>query len=204
MIITYLIIGFTCLLSYRALEDARLMTELSHHPYREVTEGQYYRMLTGGFIHGSWGHLFINMWVLYQFGGLVEQVFKARYGDLIGGVIFLVLYLSAIIFSDLGTLREHKDNPSFRSVGASGATSALVFIFVLFDPWQMFIFPPVPAIVFAVLYLFYSTWASKNSNDNIDHLAHMYGGVYGVLFMLIAYPGIHNIFLDGLLNKLPF
>jgi len=204
MIITYLIIGFTCLISYQAFQNPQLTTDLSHHPYREAHEGQYYRMLTGGFVHGSWNHLFINMFVLYQFGGQVEMVFKGRYGDLLGGVIFLVLYLTAIVFSDLGTLREHKNNPGFRSVGASGATSALVFIFVLFDPWMMFIFPPVPAIVFAVLYVFYSSWASKNRNDNVDHLAHLYGGVYGILFMLIAYPGIHRIFLDGLLNRLPF
>ncbi len=200
MIITYLIIGFTCLISYRAFQDPALSEGLSHSPYGEVHEGQYYRLVTGALVHGSWEHLIINMWVLYQFGGIVEYVFKDRYGVMMGGMIYLVLYFTASIMADMGTLLEHKDNPRFRSIGASGVTSALVFIYVLFDPWQMFIFPPVPAIIFAVLYILWSSWASKNRNDHIDHLAHLYGGLYGILFMLVAYPGIHTIFLSKLLS----
>lgn len=204
MIITYIIIAFTCLVSYSAFQDPVLTAQLAHHPYREIKEGQYYRMLTGGFVHGSWEHLLINMWVLYQFGGIVEYVFKQYYGDLTGGIIYCILYLSALIVADLGTLRLHKDNPSFISVGASGATSALVFIYVLFDPWQWFIFPPVPAIVFAVLYVAWSSWASNNRNDHIDHLAHLYGGVYGVIFMVIAYPDIWRIFTERFFLGSPF
>ncbi|MFT4565596.1 MAG: membrane associated rhomboid family serine protease [Saprospiraceae bacterium] len=204
MIITYLIIGFTCLISYQSFQNQALFSSLAHYPYEEVKKGQYYRLITGGFVHGSWEHLLINMYVLYNFGGIVEVVFKNRYGDIMGGMIFLLLYFTALIVSDLGTLREHKDNPGFRSVGASGVTSALVFIYVMFDPWLWFIFPPVPAIVFAVLYVVWSSWASNNRNDHIDHLAHLYGGVYGVLFMLIAYPGIGSIFLDRLLSGSPF
>jgi len=202
--ITYIIIGITVLVSYRCFEDQGLFAKLCHHPYREVTEGQYYRMITGGFVHGSWTHLLINMWVLLQFGGYVESALYAIHGPILGTLLFIFFYLSAIAISDIGTLVLHKNNPGFRSVGASGVTSATVFIYAMFEPWAMFVFPPVPAIVFAVLYVVWSQWASKNQDDNIDHLAHLYGGLYGIVFIIATYPPMVSIFWDQLTSGMPF
>lgn len=154
-------------------------------------------------MHGSWEHLLINMWVLYQFGNTVENLFMDIHGLVLGRTLFIVFYLSAIVVSDLGTLVLHKDNPGFRSVGASGVTSAMVFIYAMLAPWAMFLFPPVPAIIFAVLYVVWSQWASKNRNDNIDHLAHLYGGLYGILFMIATYPPIMDYFWHELTVGFP-
>ena len=202
--ITIIIVAITVLVSYKCFEDEALFSKLCHYPYQEVRDGQYYRLLSGGFVHGSWEHLLINMWVLYQFGGIVEDVFIQVHGLMLGRFLFVFFYLSAIAVSDIGTLILQKDNPGFRSVGASGVTSAMVFIYAMIQPWQMFLFPPVPAIVFAVLYVVWSQWASKNRNDNIDHLAHMYGGLYGIVFIIATYPPILGYFWSELTTGFPF
>ena len=192
------------MISYQALQSPELMNRLCHHPYSETHRGQYERLVTAGFVHGSWGHLFINMFVLYQFGGMIEELFVSIFGSLLGNVLFLVFYFSAIVIANLGTLFRYKDYSGFSSVGASGVTSALLFIYAMFAPWEWFIFPPVPAIVFAILYVVYSSWASKNTNDRIDHMAHLWGGVYGIVFLLVTYPRSFNIFLERFLSGMPF
>jgi membrane associated rhomboid family serine protease len=198
--ITLGIIAITCLISWKALQDRAASGSLSHIPYLEHRDGQYYRLLTSGFVHGSLPHLFINMYVLYQFGGLLEYVIKKEYGLMTGNLIYVGFYLVAIVFANLGTFASQKDNAHFASVGASGVTTATVFIYALFSPWQMFLFPPVPAIVFAVLYVGYSIWAAKQNRDNIDHQAHLWGAVFGIIFFLFAFPDRFSLTLHQLLN----
>jgi len=197
---TLIIIVITGIVSYLALQNRVLFEQLCHSPYAEARRGEYYRLVSGGFVHGSMMHFIINMYVLYQFGGIVENVFAQIFGSTMSQLVFAFFYLSAIIVANIGTFFKHKDHPGFRSVGASGVTSALVFMYAMFDPWQMFLFPPVPAVLFAFLYVGYSIWASRQDRDNIDHLAHLYGGLYGVAFLFIVYPESMNIFLSRLLN----
>ncbi len=197
--LTLAIVGLTCIISFLCLQNPALFSRLSHRPYTETKLGEYYRIVSSGFVHGSWMHLAINMYVLYQFGGIIEVAFFVpRFGAL-SNLVFAFFYISAIVVANLGTFFKHQDNPRFASVGASGVTSALVFMYALMAPWQMFVFPPVPAIVFAVLYAGYSTWASKNRQDGIDHLAHLYGGIYGVAFMFITTPSSISTLLKGLI-----
>lgn len=203
MIITYIILGVTIAISLLALQRPEITDRLLHAPYIESHKNQYYRLLTSGFLHGSMNHLFINMFVLYQFGTFVEQYFTIRFGQSYGIFLFVLFYLSAIVVANMGTFFKHQSNPSFRSLGASGVTSALVLIYCLFDPWQMFIFPPVPAILFAVLYLGYSQWAIKNSSDNIDHQGHLWGSLYGIIFIIIVDPEMLSIFINKI-KTLPF
>ena len=202
MITTGLVI-ITCVISYLAWTRDGLLRKLSHYPFLETREGQYYRLLTSGFVHGSWGHLFVNMFVLYQFGQFVELIFGRIFGPTKAMALYLLFYISAIVVANMGTFLKNRNNQGFSSVGASGVTTALVFIYVLFAPWEMFIFPPVPAIVFAILYVVYSTWASKNSRDNIDHLAHLWGGVYGVVFLAAVYPRVIDIFANQVKSGWP-
>ncbi len=185
--ITLIIIAGTCLISWRCFKDMSLFNRLSHRPYIEHRHYEYHRLLSSGFVHGSIGHLFINMYVLYQFGGLLESFLVYDRGELMGRLMYIGFYMIAIIFANMGTFVSQKDNAHFASIGASGVTSATVFIYALFAPWQMFLFPPVPAIVFAVLYIAYSAWASKQKRDNIDHQAHLWGAIFGVLFFFIAF-----------------
>ena len=199
--ITNILVGVSILISYLVWEKGYgLITRWSHYPFREIHNKEWGRLLSSGFLHGSWNHLLINMFVLYQFGQYVESYFVYRYDVTEGRILFLCLYISSIIVSNLGTLFKHRDNQTFTSVGASGATSTMVMIYTLFQPWQMFLFPPVPAVLFAVLYIAYSTWASKNRNDHIDHQAHLWGTCYGIVFMAVTDPIVLASFFNQLTN----
>lgn len=147
------------------------------------------------------------MYVLFIFGEVIENYFLAIFGEMMGRLNFILLYLLTIIFANIPTFMIHKNNPHFSSVGASGAVSGLIFVFILFLPWEMlllFFVIPCPAIVAGVLYLVYSSWAAKKGTDRIDHVAHFGGAVFGFLFTIMLKPELFNRFLDALLNNAPF
>jgi membrane associated rhomboid family serine protease len=184
--LTFILIGITALISYQAFNNRELFYKSAFHPASIKEFGQYFRFLSSGFIHADWGHLAINMYVLYLFGDILEQIFtQMMFSPVIGRIVFLVFYLSAIVVSDIPSYFKHKDNSGYSAVGASGATSALVMAYILFDPWNWFIFPPVPGVVLAVGYLWYSSYMSKRGNDLIAHDAHLWGAVYGIVFMIV-------------------
>lgn len=121
----------------------------------------------------------------------------------------MLMYLLNIIAASLPTYFKHKDNPGFASVGASGAVSGLVFIFVVIAPWTSlsFLFIPIlkiPAIVLGIGYLIYSSIAAKRSSSRIDHVAHFYGALFGVAFLWITKPIMFNHFINSFMNGLPF
>ena len=151
-------------------------------------------------------HLFVNMFVLYEFGRPVESYLTYYFGTSGGSILYLMTYLLIIVMGDIPTYYKNRNNPYFASVGASGGVSGILFIFILLYPWSMlglFAIIPVPAIVFGVLYLWYSTWASKNQNGNIDHEAHFYGAVAGMLIAVITRPEILPEFIDNLITNFP-
>ncbi len=207
MSVTLIIIVVTSLISIYAFSDANFFEKWKHNPYIEDKNRQYYRLLTSGFLHGGWPHLIINMIVLYSFGSYVESKFTEIFGPGQGELLLLLLYVSAIIVADLPTLRKYKDAPGFSSVGASGAVSALLFACILFNPWasfELYFAIPIRAIVFGVLYLVYSQWASRNQHDNTDHEAHFYGAVYGVLFTVALGSNIFTDFVNMLVHESPW
>lgn len=201
--VTLIIIIISGITSYRAFTDVGLVSKFKHDPYREAHNKEYYRFVTSGFIHGGWAHLIINMYVLYEFGTIVESLFDNIFGAILGKVYFLILYFGTLIISDIPTYLKHKNNPGYGSIGASGAVSGILFSYVLFTPWSwlglMFIIP-IPAIVFAVLYLIYSSWAVKNTRSRIDHSAHFMGAIAGMIITIIIFPQIINIFLTEIMN----
>jgi membrane associated rhomboid family serine protease len=194
MSITLVILIITGLISYQGLNNHSIINSLKHHPYSEYHKKEYYRLLSSGFVHGSMGHLLINVFVLYMFGSYIEKFFQLIYGDMLGNIYFCVMYLTAIIAANLPTHFRHKNNASYAAVGASGATSAIVIIFCILNPWEWFLYPPVPAIVFAIGYLWYSSWADKNKSDGIGHSAHLFGALYGALFLLVTKPSVFEHF----------
>lgn len=197
----------TGLISYQAFSNRSIVEKLKHHPYSEHRNKEYYRMLSSGFVHGGWIHLLINLFVLYQFGPIVEQVFGQMFGAAIGPLVFLLMYLVTIVVADLPTFFKHKDNPTYAAIGASGAVSGVVFVYILFFPWatlSLYGIIPFKAILGGVAYLIYSSWASKNRNDGIDHSAHFYGAVFGVLFTIILKPNVVSHFVNEISSGLPF
>ena len=197
---TLVIIAITVLVSWRAFNDRALLERLILWPPAVERGKQYDRLLGYGFVHADWGHLLFNMITMYSFGAAVERIFS----DWIGVTGFVLFYLSAIVVSILPTYISHRRDPNYRSLGASGGVSAVLFAFILFDPWSsLIIFPipvPIPAFIFAVLYVAYSIWMDRRGRDNVNHSAHLWGAAYGILFTLIMEPRVFTHFMQTLLH----
>lgn len=197
-IVTLVLVGVTVLVSWQAWSRPRLLERLILWPPAVDRYRQYDRLLTHGFIHADGMHLIFNMITLYSFGQSMERYFAAKIG-LLG---YLVFYLSAIVIAILPTYSRHRHDTHYRSLGASGAVSAVLFAHILLAPWSgvmLFLIPiPVPGFVFAALYVGYSIWMDKRGGDNINHSAHLWGAAYGVMFMLMLEPTLAGGFLRRL------
>lgn len=207
MSVTLLIVIVTCLISIPCFSNRELFNQLKHYPVAEHGRKEYYRLISSGFVHGSWWHLGINMFVLHEFGRTVENIFTSQYGDAVGRAIYLVAYLIMIVIGDMPTFIKHKNNPSYASIGASGAVSGILFMYIIMYPWRnlyLYFAIPIPAIVFGILYLIYSSWSSKNQRDMTDHDAHYYGALSGVILMFSLIPSSISSFFDKIINGLPF
>ena len=192
-----LIIIATVIISIITWRNEPLLQRLIFHPHTVLYKKQYYRLLTSGFIHQGWMHLIFNMLALFFFGKGVERIFNYIFPG-IGGVLFIFFYISAIIISDLPTLRKQKENPHYFSLGASGGVSAIVFCWIMFFPLETIYvyFIPLPGFILGILYLVYSYYQSKNPDSHINHDAHLYGAVYGILFTIIVYPKVIPRFIE--------
>jgi membrane associated rhomboid family serine protease len=202
MSLTLILVIMTGLVSFQAFNNPELLYKLRFHPVSIKDQGQWYRFLSHGFVHASWEHLLINMFVLYQFGEFIEYMFNGLFGDGIGRIMYLVMYLSAIVIASIPSYFKNEHNTYYSAVGASGATSALVFAYILFQPWGWFIFPPLPAILFGVAFLWYSSYMEKRGMDNIGHNAHFWGAVYGVAFTVISAAVLNPDLIDMFIYQL--
>jgi len=153
-------------------------------PYWFLRRREYDTVVTSGFVHADLPHLIFNMVTFYFFAFPLEKR--------IGPVRFAVLYLVALVVSDLGTYLKHRNDPQYASLGASGAISAVLFAAIVYFPWmKLFIIPiplPIPAPLFAVGYVAYSWYSAKQSRGRINHDAHLGGALFGVLFVLVTDP----------------
>ena len=143
-------------------------------------------------------HLFFNMFTLYWFGRAMEVYYPGRLG--LPQYYFAILYFGALVASLLPTYFKHRNDSQYRSLGASGAVCATLFAYILLDPWQTIyvIFFPVPAILYAVMFLAYSIYMSRRGGDYINHDAHFYGALFGVVFTIVARPEVFTTFLNEL------
>lgn len=196
--INYIIIGFTCLISLVAFNNPYWTYKLKHWPHEEVKKGEYYRWLTSGFLHGDVMHLAFNMITLYFFGRIVEEWFSIVFPTA-GPVLYLLFYLLAIVAASSATYFKYRESPSFASIGASGAVAAVLFASILLLPtnkiYLFFIPIGIPGFIFGILYLWFSAYEAKRGGDNIDHVAHYYGAVFGFLFPIVFEPELFPRFL---------
>lgn len=192
--LTLILIAATVGISWLAFDRPRLLERLILWP-PAVGRGQVDRLLTHGFIHADWQHLLFNMITLFFFGRLAERVISG----LIGPAGFLLFYLSAIVIAILPTYLRHRRDPRYRSLGASGAVSAVLFATILLDPWMLIFIPiPIPAILYGIGYVAYSFWMDRNAADGTNHNAHLSGAIYGLLFMLLMDARVAQHFLRQL------
>ncbi|MFY0626250.1 MAG: rhomboid family intramembrane serine protease [Reichenbachiella sp.] len=205
MSITLIIIIATVLISMSAMKDPALQYKLIMNPVA-VRHGQWYRMVTSGFIHSNWAHLGFNMITLFFFGQNVEHIFQAVKGSS-GGIYFVAFYILSIIISDLVSVFKHKDNPRYNSLGASGGVSAIVFSSILFFPTEsicLYGFICLPGFILGGIYIVYSYLKGQNLSDNVNHDAHLFGAVFGLVFSVMIDPGVLMRFVRQIAEWNPF
>ncbi len=201
MILTFVIIAITVFVSIGAFNNIELFNRLKFNAYMIKHSKQHYRFVSYALIHTGWMHLLINMYVLYSFGGVVEEYLNIRFGA-IGFMYYLMLYIGGIIFSTLFDFGKHKNDEYYNAVGASGAVAAVVFSSILVYPGgSIFLFPlpfPLPSWLFGIAYLIYSAYMGKKGTDNIGHNAHFWGAVYGIVLTVILVPGVLPNFFSSI------
>lgn len=198
MPITLIIIAITCVVSFLAFRNPRLMNDLILWPPAIARQREYYRLVTYGLVHADFGHLLFNMFTLFFFGRVMEVFFAER----LGSFGFVLFYIGALVASILPTYLKHRADPNYRSLGASGAVSAVLFAFILLAPWQRIVVlvVPMPAIIYAVLYTGYSIYMDRRGQGTVNHSAHLWGAAYGVIFTLLMDARVLPYFLNELMH----
>ena len=199
MSVTLIIIVVTVGISFLAWNNPALMDRWIMNPYQVASRGQYYRLVTSGFLHADWGHLFFNMLSLYFFGAVIEQIFGALFGA-VGPLYLIGFYLVGILVSDIPSFLKHRNDPGYNSLGASGGVSSILFASILFYPLSkislLFIPVGVPGFIFGGLYLAYSYYEAQRGQGAVNHDAHFYGALFGILFMIVVYPPVLPNFIE--------
>lgn len=198
--ITLTIVIVTCAITLTGFKNGKVVDELIFWPPAISKKHQYYRFITCGLIHADYMHLIFNMLTLYFFGTVMEAYYQGQLG--LQKWYYLALYIGALIVSNIPTYIKHRNDYDYRSLGASGAVSAVLFAFILLRPWQKIIVLvfPVPAIIYGGLFLFYSAYMSRKGGDNVNHDAHFYGALFGVLFTIAVRPEVVQIFWNELIH----
>lgn len=178
---------------YGLLRDDRIVTAWMLRPYEFVYDRRWYTILMSGFVHNDIMHLAFNMLTFFFFGFQLERM--------LGPVPFAIVYLASIVLSDVPTVLEHYHDSRYASLGASGGIAAILFSYILFDPMAkmyLFFFPiGIPAFLYALLFLAYSYFSDRNRYDNINHSAHLWGAISGILLTVVLSDYIRASFLDG-------
>jgi len=181
--ILIVIIAATIIFSLKGFNDVSFFRKYEFH-IGSIRAGEQIRMLTSGFLHADIGHLFFNMFTLYMFAPVVINYF--------GSTSFFLIYMVSLFFGSLLTLMMHKNDYSYRAIGASGAVTGILYSAILIDPtmslYLFFIPIPIPAYLFGIGYLLYSIYGMKAKNDNIGHTAHFGGAIGGYLITLLKEP----------------
>lgn len=192
---TILIIVVTILFSYKGFNDLQFFRKYEFH-IGSIRAGEQIRMFSSGFLHADIGHLFFNMFTLYMFAPVVVNYF--------GEASLLFIYMVSLAFGSLLTLVMHKNDYSYRAIGASGAVTGIIYSAILLQPNMMlglFYVIPIPAYLFGIGYLLYSIYGMKAKSDNIGHTAHFGGAIGGYLITIIKEPSMltENTFMVVLL-----
>jgi len=186
--ITIIIIIITAVISFMAFGNAVLMDKLIFYPPDITQRKQWYRFFSNGLIHADIGHLAFNMLSLYFFGDLVNSAFMQIFGNL-GTLLYLIMYVSALAVCLIPTYLKNKENYYYRSLGASGAVSAVIFTGILLFPQAplSFFFLPlqIPGFIFGPLYLIITAYLNKRGGGHINHSAHLWGALYGIVFTIV-------------------
>lgn len=201
--VTIMLIAANVIFSLIGFSNRTLMDKTILWPYYVKRKNEWYRMITSGFLHADFVHLFFNMFTLYFFGRNMEMLFNEL--GLGGNFAYLGLYFAALVVSDLPTYMRQKDNYYYKALGASGAVSAVVFGAIVFDPWSpIYLFGAIKisALVYAVLFIWYCIYMAKKGEDNVNHDAHLWGAIFGAVCTIGIIAAFRPELFDFILEQL--
>jgi membrane associated rhomboid family serine protease len=206
--LTFILIALTAITSIMAFNNPVMKGSALFYPHAIRERGEWHRFLTSGFIHADWMHLIVNMYVLYIFGDILERYLLPAYFGQTSRLVFIAIYLGGMIVSDIPSYFKHRHDAMYRALGASGAVSAIVFAGILINPWQggigLLFLPGItlPPAVFGGIYLLYSAIQSKRQADNVNHDAHFYGALFGLLLPGLLHPDLFIQFIQQLSHRI--
>lgn len=188
--ITLIIVIITVIVSVSAFSNEKILNDLIFYPPAVTYDKQWYRFFTCGLIHADVMHLAFNMYALYLFGASVEEDFARIFHEK-GKILYLVMYVLALIVCLLPTYSKHKTDNYYRSLGASGAVSAVIFASIMLDPTAklgLIIIPGlrIPGFIFGFIYLAISSFLDRRGGGNVNHSAHIWGALFGIAFLIVA------------------
>ena len=187
--------------SIESIRNLEWFDKLKFNALAVFKNNEFHRLLSYGFIHGSWMHLAFNMITLYFFGRIVESSFQVLFPNF-GGFVYIGFYMLAIVFSTIQDLIVHRNHSYYNAVGASGAISAVLFAAILFAPSKklyLFLIPiPITAWIFGIFFLIFSVFMARKKMDNIGHTAHFWGAIFGFVFPLLFYPKLLLLFFENI------
>ncbi|GIV58832.1 MAG: rhomboid family intramembrane serine protease [Rhodothermaceae bacterium] len=193
----WLLLANVLVSGYALFADPRLIDRLAFRPRRILEGREFYRLITGGFVHVGLGHLAFNMLTLYFFGPYLEV--------LLGSVRFALIYFGAELAAHGLSLWMHRDNPHYAAVGASGAISGIVFAYCLFNPFSqigLFFAIWIPAWAFALGFVVVSIVAmgrrEAGDTGGLAHEAHLGGALGGLVLTILLEPRALPTFLGQL------
>jgi membrane associated rhomboid family serine protease len=217
--ISMVIIVATVVVSWQCFSNSTLFSKLLFNPYSVKHQREYYRILSHMLVHADWTHLLFNLFTFYSFGTFMEKVFTSErmfndffpelsfWGYSSGQLFFVLLYVLGGAVATLPSLRKHGDNYGYNAVGASGAVSAVMMAFMILFPTfeiSFFLFIPMPAWIGALVFLGLEHYLSRNQRSNIAHDAHIWGALFGILFVAALQPRFIGMFVEKVWATLPF
>ncbi|SHO61309.1 rhomboid family intramembrane serine protease [Algoriphagus zhangzhouensis] len=197
--ITVILIILTVISSFYGFNNLSFIERWMFIPYKIKNRKQWDRFVLSGFIHKDYIHLLFNMFTFYFFGRVVEQFLMYKFGAMVGGIVFVLFYILGIIIADIPTYLKNQDNSYYRALGASGGTAATVFASIIILPLAdicLFGILCLPGFILGALFLIYSYTKGRQDNDGINHDAHLYGALFGIIFILILSPSSALNFID--------
>lgn len=198
--ITFLLLGVTGFISWRAFEDHGIMSKFRYSPYLVKSRREYHRLIAHAFVHANWPHLLFNALALYSFGEALEAFFFTTLFGKAGGMLMMLLfYLLGVLAASIPAYRKHSDHPGYNSVGASGGVSAILMAYMVAFPTAevAFFFVPMPAFLAVFVFFILEVLMQRSGKTMIAHDAHLGGAVFGLLFVGLFAPNCYPRFIQA-------
>jgi membrane associated rhomboid family serine protease len=182
--ITLFLTLITVIFSYQGLQNKTFFDKYAFNIDGVLKYKEYYRLISSGFLHGSWWHLLFNLYALFSFGETLEAV--------IGGTNFLFIYFVSLIGGNVLSLYIHRFDSQYSAIGASGAVCGIIFASIVIFPDMeigMFLMPfSLTSWMYGLLFVLISIYGIKSRMSNIGHDAHLGGALLGMLVAIGLYP----------------